>query len=158
MQKIAPQVVPTGDVDTFLVEVLHAIEEHNERVATQPGLDESLHVDIVPLVLDLLGVPVNRYGVDDQTGECTTSPGDYCRDWLHDMTSESKDKDGLRGFIKAARAEGCGGLMDQMTRALDEWQKYRADDGAIIPPPTFFELMKAIGLELARTQQPATAA
>lgn len=150
MQKVSPQIVPTGDVDAFLVEVLGVLAQHNERVAAQPGLDESLHVDVLDLVLDLLGVPVNRYDVDDRTGNCEMPADGYCRDWLHDIAREGKDKADRHRFIQAARAEGSGGLMAKMAKAVAAWDQYRQNSDEVVPSREFFDAMNVIGQELAR--------
>lgn len=148
--------VHRGNVDGFLVKVLQVLDEHNDRVASQPGLDDSLHVDIFDPVCDLLGVPRDRYTVD-AAGNAEMPADGYCRDWLRDIASDEQHPDRLSRFIRAARTEGCRDLVSRMAKAVETWEAYRADDGQVFLPHSFFKDMDAIGKWLAHIQQPPTA-
>lgn len=149
--------VNRGNLDGFLVKVLRILDEHNDRVASQPGLDDSLTVDIFDLVCDLLGVPFDRYTVDPQTGNCEMPADGYCRDWLRDIASDQKHEDRLSRFIRAARTEGCRDLVSRMAKAVATWEAYRADDEQAFLPHSFFKDMDAISKWLPHIQQPPTA-
>lgn len=104
MLRAKPRAVPIGDVDEFLVELLDQIRQYNGMVEAQSGLNrEVLSVDIDDLVMDFVGIPVERLEAGE-CGEATDTPGQYARDHLPHLF-DCDDKDAVRRLVAALRAE-----------------------------------------------------